>query len=107
MELRDYLDPAGRDPFAEWLAALDSMARAKVAAHLVRMKNGNFSNVKGVQQGVFEKKIDWGPGYRVYFGKDGDDLIILLGGGAKARQDEDIEDAQDRWRDYKQRRKRK
>lgn len=106
MELHDYLDPEGRDPFAEWLSALDPQARAKVAAHLVRMKNGNFANVKGVQKGVFEKKIDWGPGYRIYFGKDGEDLVILLGGGSKARQDEDIENAHDRWQDYKRRKKR-
>jgi putative addiction module killer protein len=107
MELRDYLDTEGRDLFAEWLAALDPQARAKVVVHLTRLKNGNFSNVKGVNQGVFEKKVDWGPGYRIYFGKDGEDLIILLGGGSKARQDDDIKDAHARWRDYKQRSKKR
>ena len=105
MELREYLDVDGRSPFAEWLAGLDPQPRAKVAAHLVRMKNGNVSNVKGVRSGVLEKKIDWGPGYRVYFGKDGDDLIILLAGGSKASQDKDIESAHDRWADYKRRKK--
>ena len=69
MELREYLDVDGRSPFAEWLAGLDPPPRAKVTAHLVRMKNGNFSNVKGVRKGVFEKSIDWGPGCRIYLAR--------------------------------------
>ena len=64
---------------------------------------GNFSNVKGVGGGVFEYRIDFGPGYRVYFGKDGDAVVILLGGGTKKRQDRDIATAHDRWADYKKR----
>jgi putative addiction module killer protein len=63
---------------------------------------GNFSNVKGVGAGVFEYRIDFGPGYRVYFGKDGDTLVILLSGGTKKRQDRDIATAH-RWKDYKKR----
>jgi putative addiction module killer protein len=68
---------------------------------------GNFSNVKGVGAGVFEVRLDFGPGYRVYFGKDGDTLVILLGGGTKKRQQDDIEAAHERWRDYKKRTKKK
>lgn len=64
---------------------------------------GNFSNVKGVGAGVFEYKIDFGPGYRVYFGKDGDRLVILLGGGTKKTQDRDIVTVRARWQDYKKR----
>lgn len=64
---------------------------------------GNFSNVKGVGAGVFEYRIDFGPGYRVYFGKDGDTVVILLAGGTKKRQDKDIADARERWTDYKKR----
>jgi putative addiction module killer protein len=64
---------------------------------------GNFSNVKGVGGGVFEYRIDFGPGYRVYLGKDGDAVVILLGGGTKKRQDCDIATAHDRWADYKKR----
>ena len=68
-----------------------------------RLELGNFSNVKGVGAGVFEYRIAFGPGYRVYFGKDGDALVILLGGGTKKRQDRDIATAQLRWKDYKKR----
>jgi putative addiction module killer protein len=64
-----------------------------------------FGNVKGVGPGVFEYVLDFGPGYRIYFGKDGDQIIILLGGGTKKRQQKDINLAIDRWQDYKQRKK--
>jgi putative addiction module killer protein len=81
---------------------LDSTARAKVAAALLRMEQGNLSNVKSVGQGVLEYKIDFGPGYRVYFGRDGEVLVMLLTGGTKKRQQRDITDAAAYWRDYKQ-----
>ena len=61
--------------------------------------------MKGVGGGVYERVIDFGPGYRIYFGKDGDKLVILLAGGAKKRQDTDITKAKERWQDYKQRKK--
>ena len=67
---------------------------------------GNLSNVKAVGQGVAEYRIDFGPGYRVYLGQDGDVLVILLGGGTKKGQNTDIQLAQQRWRDYKARKKR-
>ena len=73
------------------------------ATALRRLEMGNVSNVKGVGAGVFEYRIDFGPGYRVYFGKDGDTIVILLGGGTKKRQDKDIADAQQRWADYEKR----
>jgi len=66
---------------------------------------GNTSNAKSVGAGVFELKVNFGPGYRVYFGKDGHEIVILLGGGTKKRQQRDIETAQDRWQDYKDRKK--
>ena len=69
------------------------------------MEQGNLSNAKGVGAGVSEFRIDFGPGYRIYFGKDGDTLIILLGGGTKKRQKKDIEVAQTLWRKYKQRKR--
>ncbi len=80
-------------------------AAAKVATALVRMEQGNLSNAKGVEAGVFEYRLDFSPGYRVYFGKDGDTLIILLGGGTKKRQQKGIEAAQDLWQVYKQRKR--
>ena len=87
------------------MLALRTGAAAKVATAPVRMEQGNLSNAKGVAAGVSEYRIDFGPGYRVYFGKDGDTLIILLGGGTKKRQQRDIEAARDLWREYKQRKR--
>jgi putative addiction module killer protein len=81
------------------------MAAANVAKALYRLEQGNFSPVEGVGGGVFENKINFGPGYRGYFGKDGEALIILLGGGSKKGQHTDITAALSCWQDY-QRRKR-
>ena len=67
------------------------------------MEQGNLSSVKGVGEGIFERRIDFGPGYRIYFGRDGDALIILLGGGTKKRQQQDIAAARALWREYKRR----
>ena len=67
------------------------------------MEHGNLSNAKGVGQGVFEYRIDFGPGYRVYFGGDGETLIVLLGGGTKVRQQRDIETAGNYWRECRRR----
>jgi putative addiction module killer protein len=69
MELRGYIDEHGNKPFAVWFDKLDKAAAAKVAITLSRMEQGNFSTVKGVGQGVFENRVDFGPGYRIYFGK--------------------------------------
>jgi putative addiction module killer protein len=99
----EYLDRAGSSPFAAWFRSLDATAAAKVTTALRRLELGNFSNVKGVGAGVFEYRIDFGPGYRVYFGKDGDTVVILLAGGTKKRQDRAIADAHERWADYKKR----
>ena len=101
--IREYLDASGRSPFGRWFGDLEASAAAKVTTALARMEQGNFSNVKGVGAGVFEYRIDFGPGYRLYFGKDGDTLIILVAGGTKKRQEQDISLAQDRWSDYKRR----
>ncbi|MEQ1909692.1 MAG: type II toxin-antitoxin system RelE/ParE family toxin [Vicinamibacterales bacterium] len=103
MTLREYLDKAGRSPFGRWFDDLDATAAAKVTTALARIEQGNFSSVKGVSAGVFEYRIDFGPGYRVYFGKDGETLVILVAGGTKKRQAQDITLAQERWADYKQR----
>lgn len=104
VELRAFEDRAGRRRFAEWYERLDTVAAAKVTIALTRLAEGNFSNVKGVGAGVFEVRIDFGPGYRIYFGKDGQRIVILLGGGTKKRQQEDIATAQASWLDYKARR---
>jgi len=105
VDVREYLAQDGRSPFAAWLEQLHSPAAEKVVTALYRLANGNFSNVKGVGSGVFEYRIDSGPGYRVYFGKDGEKLIILLGGGSKQRQNRDIQRAIHCWHDYRNRKK--
>jgi putative addiction module killer protein len=90
IETRGYVDENGNKLFAQWLEWLDTVPAAKATVALARIEQGNFSNVKGVGSGVLEYKIDFGPGYRIYFGKDGDRLVILLGGGTKKRQQQDI-----------------
>ncbi len=103
--VQQYIGPGGRSPFAEWFDGLNAQAAAKVATAITRIGLGNFSNVKGVGAGVYEYTLDFGPGYRIYFGKDGEVLVILLGGGTKKRQNRDIDDAVARWQDYKRRKK--
>jgi putative addiction module killer protein len=104
-DVQEYLDQEGNSPFAVWFDRLNAPAAAKVTMAVTRLGQGNFSNVKGVGSGVLECKIDFGPGYRIYLGKDGDCLVILLGGGTKKRQNTDVSLAIARWQDYKQRKK--
>lgn len=106
-EIRYYVAASGDEPFGDWFASLEAVARAKVTRAIARMEQGNFSNVKSVGAGVLEYRIDFGPGYRVYFGRDGETLVILLTGGTKKRQQRDIEDAQAYWQDYKQGKRRR
>ena len=105
MEIFEYLDAAGSSPYRDWFDALDAAAAAKVTVAITRMKLGNLSNAKGVGGGVQEYRIDFGRGYRIYFGKDGETLVILLAGGTKKRQQVDIQTAQARWANYKRRKK--
>ena len=105
IELREYIDAKGRSPYARWFNRLNAQAAAKVAITLIRMEQGNLSNAKGVGGGVLECRIDFGPGYRIYFGKEGDTLIVLLGGGTKKSQQQDIETARELWREYKRRKR--
>ena len=105
LELKEYIDTEGHSPHARWFNRLDAQAAAKVATALVRMEQGNLSNAKGVGGGILECRVDFGPGYRVYFGRDGDALIILLGGGTKTRQQKNIQRAQDLWQEYRRRKR--
>jgi putative addiction module killer protein len=105
LDVREYLNEDGASPFADWFAGLDAIAAAKITVVLARIEQGNLSNVKGVGEGVLEYRLDFGPGYRVYFGRNGDVLVILLAGGTKRRQQRDIEAAQARWADYKRRKR--
>jgi putative addiction module killer protein len=90
LALRYYVAAGGGRPFEEWFNSLDAIAAAKVTTALRRLGDGNLSNVKSVGQGTLECRINYGPGYRVYFGRDGSTLVILLTGGTKRRQQRDI-----------------
>jgi putative addiction module killer protein len=103
INIREFLDDSGRSPFGRWFEGLNAAAAARVTVALTRLGRGNFSNVEGVGRGVYELKIDFGPGYRVYFGKDGDRIVILLGGSSKKRQGVAIAVAHAAWTDYKRR----
>jgi putative addiction module killer protein len=105
IELREYIDTCGNSPFAKWFNSLNAQEALKVNTYITRVGQGNFSRVEGVGDGVYECKIDWGAGFRVYFGKDGERLVILLGGGTKKRQSKDIEQAKLNWIAYKQQKK--
>jgi len=100
-EIREYTE-AGRSPFAEWFNELDAVTAARVHRYVRRLEAGNFGAAKSLRDGVVELRMDFGPGYRVYYGRDGRTLIILLGGGSKRRQDADIAAAVERWERYKQ-----
>ena len=104
VEVRRYQTIEGRVPLSEWLDGLrDGRARARIVARIDRLSVGLLGDWKGVGDGVCELRIDVGPGYRVYYGQDGDALILLLCGGDKRTQSKDIEKANDYWKDYKAR----
>jgi putative addiction module killer protein len=98
----EYVREDGSNPFRTWFDRLHAQAAAKIMAATVRLEMGNTSNVKWIGT-IAEYCLDWGPGYRIYFGKDGDALIVLLGGGTKKGQQADIERAKALWVEYKAR----
>jgi putative addiction module killer protein len=104
MDVMQYQTVDGVSPFAERLAGIrDSRAQARIVAAVVKMQSGLFGYWRSLERGVYEAKIDYGPGYRIYYGKDGEALVILLLCGDKRAQDKDIEVARDYWKDYKSR----
>jgi putative addiction module killer protein len=105
VEIREYRDRGGRSRFREWFDGLNPKASRKVTIALYRVGLGNFSNTKSVGAGVYECRISFGPGYRMYFGKDGERFAVLLGGETKHNQQSDIRLAVERWDDYKQKKK--
>ncbi len=107
VEVLEYVDTRGRSPYRDWVVKLDASAAARISSAVLRMERGNFSVAKGVGAGVHELRLDFGPGYRVYFDKDGERLVILLGGGTKKRQQSDIASAHALWAEYKQRKREK
>jgi putative addiction module killer protein len=106
-ELRRYRTAAGDEPLTQWLSDLpDRQVRARILARLERLEVGNFGDSKVLRDGVSELRIDWGPGYRVYFARDGKTALVLLCGGDKRKQDADIERAVALWQEYGNRQKR-
>ncbi len=103
LDIRYDVSEDSGDPFEEWFATLDRTAKAKVTVAIARLEQGNLSNIKSVGDGVLEYRIDWGPGNRVYFGRDGAVLVILLNGGTKRRQGRDIDNAKALWKSYQSR----
>ncbi len=105
MKIVEYLTADDTSPFRAWFDKLDSRAAAKITTALIRIGMGNLSNVESVGGGVYERKIDYGPGYRIYFGMDGKEFVVLVGGGTKKRQALDIATAREHWTDYKKRKR--
>ncbi len=103
--LTQYRDDNNSVPYEEWESSLPSVVAARITKYVKRMETGNFGNSKPVGSGVNELKIAIGPGYRVYYGRCGDMLVILLGGGSKKRQSRDIADAIVRWNIYNKRKR--
>jgi putative addiction module killer protein len=108
MEIRHYLSPAGRDIFDEWLSQLgDPRTQAKIAVRIDRVAAGNLGDCKPLRDGLWELRIDWGPGYRIYYAMTGKESVLLLNGGDKRRQAADIERALGFLKNYRERTKTK
>ena len=104
IEIRRYVTGTGRDLFREWLTELkDARTRAKILARIDRLSTGNFGDCKSLRGGLFELRIDWGPGYRVYYALIGTACVLLLCGGDKRKQSSDIERALNYLKDYRER----
>jgi putative addiction module killer protein len=98
----EYIREDGSNPFRTWFERLHAEAAAKIVTAIARIELGNISRIKWIGT-IGEYRIDWGPGYRIYLGKDGETLIVLLGGGTKQRQQADIVRAMALWAEYKAR----
>ena len=101
--MREYLTAAGRSPFRDWLDALDTATKARVQARVLRFELGNLGDHKPVAVGVWEARLAFGAGYRIYFGRRSTEIILLLLGGDKRSQKEDIRQAIRYWREYLER----
>jgi len=107
-KVEEYVTAQGISPFGQWFESLqDRQAQVRIDARLARLRAGNTGDCKSVGDGVYELRIDYGPGYRVYFGRAGKTLILLLLGGDKTTQPRDIERAKKFWRDYQKRKEKK
>ena len=103
-ELEIYFTEEGRAPFTEWLESFrDTRVRVRIRTRLNRIRLGNFGDSARVGEGVQELRIDFGPGYRVYFGQTGTKVVLLLCGGDKSTQTQDILQAKSYWKDHQKR----
>ncbi len=101
-EIQNYVTANDRVPFLEWLNSLkDVKGKAKIKERLKRVRLGNLGDYRSLGEGVFELRINYGPGYRVYFGQVGEIIVLLLCGGDKSSQEKDIRKAQEYWIDYR------
>ena len=102
--INEYTDEKGKSPYAEWLGSLrDARAKAKIIMQVDKMELGLFGDAEPVGDGLSELRIHYGPGYRVYFGKEGRKVYLLLCGGDKSTQTKDIKKAKEYWKDHKRR----
>ncbi len=100
LSIREYVTAEGLNPFRGWLETLDLPVKARVQARVLRFEMGNLGDHKSVGGGVWEARMMFGAGYRIYFGKDAHSAIVLLVGGVKSSQSQDIYRAKGFWRDY-------
>jgi putative addiction module killer protein len=100
LTVREYLPADGRCFFREWLDILEIAVRARIQARILRFEMGNLGDHKSVGGGVWEARLFFGPGYRIYFGKEGSTVIMLLLGGDKSSQRSDVAEAHRLWREY-------
>ena len=103
IEIRRYLTRAGKDLIGDWLGGVDARVRARIAARIDRLSLGNFGDCNSLREGVSELRIDWGPGYRMYYAMLGRTCVLLLCGGDKRKQASDINRAIECLHDYKER----
>lgn len=96
-----YQDAAGKEPFNDWLRSLrDPRTRRRILSRLLRVASGNYGDYKSLKDGVFELRLVFSSGYRVYFGEDGDTIVVILCGGDKGSQAQDIARAKAYWKEY-------
>ena len=102
IRVAQYVGANGRNRFNDWFRRLEPQTRARIQTRIDRIEFGSLGDHRSMGQGVFELRVHFGPGYRVYFGREGDELVVLLGGGSKHRQARDVARAQAAWKVYKQ-----
>ena len=97
-----YRTEKGKEPYVDWLDSLrDPATQRRIIRRVLRVQDGNYGDYKPLKDGVFELRLDFGSGYRVYFGEDGNKIVILLCGGDKSSQKRDIKTAKQYWKEYK------